>query len=67
MATKAKPRLTADGVPVDANDWLEADWIDMHYTLERLKHRIAARHREKRCPIEANADDFDCNVEGGGI
>ncbi len=37
--------LDKNGVPKDANDWSEADWLDLYRTMKRLIRRVAARHR----------------------
>lgn len=41
-----RKRLTEDGIPRDANDWLYEDWQDLHWALEWVKRRIAERHKE---------------------
>lgn len=38
-------RLTRDGLPVDAREWREEDWRDLHLLIEEAKRRIAARHK----------------------
>jgi hypothetical protein len=42
-----KPRLSPDGLPIDARDWTEEDWRDLHVAIERIKARVAARHKAK--------------------
>lgn len=43
---KPKPKqLTADGLPRDAKDWVEADWQDLFVAVEKAKRLIAARHQ----------------------
>jgi hypothetical protein len=37
-------KLTRDGIPVDRNDWTEADWQDLHVAMERAKNAIRKRH-----------------------
>ena len=44
---KHQKRLNRDGLPVEAKDWVEADWADLHYAMEKVKKNIAARHAEK--------------------
>jgi hypothetical protein len=39
-------RLNVDGLPIDAKDWTEADWRDLHEAIERVKRNVAARHRQ---------------------
>lgn len=39
-------KLAKNGTPLDANDWTEADWLDLHRTMKRLIRRVAARHRK---------------------
>lgn len=48
QAVSRSYRLTKDGLPVDQNDWTYEDWKDLYCTMERLKRRIAARHRAVR-------------------
>ena len=38
-------RLDKDGVPEDANDWTVEDWTDLWHGIQRIKKKIAARHR----------------------
>lgn len=42
---KGENKLNRDGLPIDARDWTEADWQDLHEAIERIKQRIAERHR----------------------
>jgi hypothetical protein len=39
------PKLNKDGVPLDAKDWTVEDWRDLHRTIERIKKRVAKRHK----------------------
>jgi hypothetical protein len=39
------PKLNKDGVPMDAKDWTVEDWRDLHQTIERIKKRVAKRHK----------------------
>lgn len=39
-------RITRDGLPVEANNWAAQDWQDLHEAIERVKARVAARHKE---------------------
>lgn len=41
---KGVPKLTRDGLPVDANDWTAADWQDLHEAIEAVKRKVRARH-----------------------
>lgn len=47
MTKKEKRRLSPDGLPIDARDWTEADWQDLHEAIERVKRNVAARHKPK--------------------
>ena len=38
------PKLTKDGLPVDAKDWTAADWQDLHEAMESVKRKVAKRH-----------------------
>jgi hypothetical protein len=38
-------KLNRDGIPIDARDWTEADWQDLHNAIERAKNAIRKRHR----------------------
>lgn len=38
--------LTKRGVPVNANDWTEQDWMDLHRAMERVIRKIAKRHHQ---------------------
>lgn len=40
-------RLSRDGLPVDARDWTEADWRDLHEAVEDVKRKVAQRHAEQ--------------------
>ena len=37
-------KLDRDGIPIDARDWTEADWQDLHNAIERAKNAIRKRH-----------------------
>jgi hypothetical protein len=41
-------KLDDDGVPVDAKDWTEADWAELHHGIQAIKARIAARHVKEK-------------------
>ncbi len=43
---QAKKSKTS-GVPIDGNDWTVEDWKYLHAAMNRVKARIAARHRDK--------------------
>lgn len=43
-AAGKRVRLDKNGVPIDVNDWTDADWLDLHQTMRRLIRRIARRH-----------------------
>lgn len=43
-AKKLREQFTEDGLPKNANDWLEEDWADLHRAIEEIKDRVAARH-----------------------
>ena len=34
--------------PTDPKDWTAEDWADLHKTIQRLKRRVAKRHRKVR-------------------
>ena len=39
-----------DGLPIDANEWTEDDWRDLHRAMERVRKRVKERHaKEKTC------------------
>jgi hypothetical protein len=40
-----KLKYDPDGVPVDARDWTEDDWRDLHCGISVIKAMIAARHK----------------------
>lgn len=42
---KTKQQLNRDGLPIDARDWTEADWQDLHEAIEKVKRNVARRHR----------------------
>ena len=44
---ECKKKLDADGVPVDANQWTEADWATLYHGMAKIKSAIAGRHKEK--------------------
>lgn len=46
--TKKILKAFRDGIPVDARQWTEADWRDLHEAMEQVKERIAARHRDAK-------------------
>lgn len=50
--------LDADGVPLDARDWTEADWADFWHGMVAIKARIAKRHTER--------GDDERRTKGGG-
>ena len=37
-------KLSRDGIPLDAKDWTEADWQDLHNAIEMAKDAIRKRH-----------------------
>lgn len=46
--SKDRPKkLNRDGLPVDARDWTEADWRELHEAIERIKRNVARRHQPK--------------------
>lgn len=65
--TTKVPKLTREGVPVDAKDWTVADWKDLHEAIESVKRKIAERHdgREPhehiqiRCPMCEGSGHLD--------
>ncbi len=42
---KHAKRLTAEGLPRDANAWTPEDWRDLYLALEVAKAKIAKRHQ----------------------
>ncbi len=40
------PRLTPDGLPIDAREWTRADWQDLHEAMEKVKRIVGKRHKE---------------------
>lgn len=42
--TKGVPRLSRDGLPLDARDWTAEDWRDLHKAIETVKRKVKARH-----------------------
>jgi hypothetical protein len=46
--TRDRKRHTEDGLPRDAKDMKIEDWADLHYGMEAIKAKIAARHRKER-------------------
>jgi hypothetical protein len=40
-------KLSRDGLPVDANEWTQTDWRDLHDAMEKTKKLIANRHKQK--------------------
>jgi hypothetical protein len=40
-----KVKVNKDGLPLDAKDWTVEDWRDLHQTIERIKKRVAKRHK----------------------
>lgn len=49
-----KPRLTVDGLPIDARDWLVQDWIDLHEAIEKVKRNVARHGTSVLLPASAN-------------
>ena len=39
-------RYTADGLPRDAREWTEEDWMDLWRATEWVKARVRRRHRD---------------------
>ena len=65
MKKDRHPRLSRDGLPVDAKVWTVADWRTLHLHLEAVKRKVAARHRdeeEAEEEEEAVAGLFMCNL-----
>lgn len=59
---KLRQRFTEKGLPVDANDWTEDDWRDLHSAIDGVISKIARRHAVGRCkvcgwPLAASAKD----------
>ena len=48
MKKNRKPRLTADGLPIDGREWVAADWSDLFHAMERAKKLIRGRHADGR-------------------
>ena len=44
MSKRTAGRLDENGLPRDAREWTEADWLDLHRAMETVKRLIAARH-----------------------
>lgn len=38
-------RLNKRGIPVEANDWTDEDWLDLHRAMKRVIRKIAKRHK----------------------
>lgn len=53
MTKKQKRQWTHEGIPVDARDWTEADWRDLHEAMEKVLRRIRDRHKPKDLPPQA--------------
>lgn len=44
MKKPKSKKLNRDGLPLDARDWTEADWRELHEAIKRIKRNVAARH-----------------------
>jgi hypothetical protein len=46
MKKDRRPRLSPDGLPIDATAWLREDWESLHRAIEAVKREVSARHKE---------------------
>lgn len=49
---KKSERKSADGLPIDAKEWVRADWQDLHEAMENVKRKVSERHA-KQSPMKA--------------
>ncbi len=40
-------RYTEDGIPRDANEWIEEDWAILHAAMEEVRRKIGGRHGKR--------------------
>lgn len=62
MTKRERRRLSPDGLPVDAREWTEDDWRDLHEAMETVKRKVAKRHERvqqvhRPVPLPGDADD----------
>lgn len=45
-------KLNRDGLPANANDWTEEDWLDLYESIEAIKQKVKERHAMKKTVTE---------------
>ncbi len=61
MTKRERRRRSPDGLPIDAKEWTEADWRDLHEAMETVKRKVKARHVKDE--NEAAETEGEANTE----
>lgn len=65
MTKRERRRRSPDGLPIDAKEWTEADWRDLHEAMETVKRKVKARHGKDEDENEAAETEGEANARGG--